>query len=187
MNEEWRDVSGYEGKYQVSNLGRVKSLERAVRDTSPYKIAEKLKKPTLDKKGYSQVMLWKNGKYKRFFVHRLVATAFIPNTQQMPVVNHKDCNPKNNHVDNLEWCSQSHNIQHANNMGHHTGPKQNGKDSIAVIQYDKKMNVIREYPSMAEAERVTGISNTSISRCCNGLYQQAGGYIWKKKGRTNES
>ena len=112
--EEWRDVVGFEGLYQVSNLGRVKGLDRLV-DTNINNVNRrihkgKLLKPQFNNKGYKRVNLCKNGNKNFAFVHRLVAEAFIPNPNNYPVVNHKDENPKNNCVENLEWCTQKYNM-----------------------------------------------------------------------------
>ena len=100
--EKWADILNYKGKYQISNLGRVKALN--------YRRTKKEKIITLKKsKGYYQVSLWKNGKRKIFLVHRLVAQTFIPNPDNLPQVNHKDENKLNNCVNNLEWCTQAYN------------------------------------------------------------------------------
>ena len=104
--EEWRDIEGYEGLYQISNLGRVKSFPRPTTPGGILKINKR-------KDGYCSVMLCKNGKTKRFSVHRLVAQAFIPNPNNLPIINHKDENPSKNIVDNLEWCDYEYN----NNYG----------------------------------------------------------------------
>ena len=113
MEEQWKDIIiekngvtyDYTGLYQVSNLGRVRSLGN---DKTR---KERILKPKINNKGYLQVILCKNGKVKTFLVHRLVATAFIPNPDNLPVVNHRDENPLNNCVDNLEWCTQKYNVQ----------------------------------------------------------------------------
>ena len=97
--EEWKDIEGYEGLYQVSSLGRVKSLK----DNND-KSREKILKQGKMKNGYLKVNLWKNEKVKQYYVHRLVANAFIENPSSLPWVNHKDENPSNNRVNNLEWC-----------------------------------------------------------------------------------
>ena len=104
MNEEWRDIEGYEGLYQVSNLGRVRSL-----NCRGHKGCIGILTPRLDGKGYEMVALYKEGKARNTKVHRLVAQAFIPNPNNYPQVNHKDENKINNNVSNLEWCTVLYN------------------------------------------------------------------------------
>ena len=111
MNEEWRDIPGYEGLYQVSNLGRVKSLEKI--DARGWHRKEKILVQIDNMHGYYQLMLYKNKNKKKISVHRLVALAFIPNPNNYPCVNHKDENKHNNNADNLEWCTHKYN----NNYG----------------------------------------------------------------------
>lgn len=116
MIEEWKDIAGYEGSYQVSNTGKVKSLARFRRSKGSgiAPVAEKLLTLNTDKDGYKEVALCKNNKLRYFRVHRLVATAFIPNPDGLPMINHKDENPANNYVENLEWCTNSYNISYSN-------------------------------------------------------------------------
>lgn len=112
--EEWRDIEGYEGYYQVSNLGRVKSLARAVKKQWFLKhIRERIMRPGLEDKGYQIVVLRINNSRQTIRVHKLVAQAFIPNPNNLPQVNHKDCNRSNNRVDNLEWCTAAYNVTYA--------------------------------------------------------------------------
>jgi hypothetical protein len=108
MEEIWKDIEGYEGKYQVSNLGRVKSLKD--RWGSREKILKLLKHNGTHK--YSVVQLCDCGVTKKYLLHRLVAETFIPNPNGLPIINHKDENPENNTVDNLEWCDYSYNINY---------------------------------------------------------------------------
>ena len=110
--EEWRDVKGYEGLYQVSNKGRVKSLNRI--DSRGNKVNEKILRPG-KRNNYLFVNLYKNGKRKLYDIHRLVAQAFLPNPDNLPVVNHKDENKLNNNVENLEWCTQAYNVNYSHN------------------------------------------------------------------------
>jgi len=113
LTEEWKDIEGYEGFYQVSNLGRVKSLARVVMrsDGKPNPVNEKILKYGIIK-GYCAVVLCKDRKKKMYKVHRLVAIAFLSNPHNLPEVNHKDENKKNNCVDNLEWCTSLYNINY---------------------------------------------------------------------------
>ena len=104
----WKDIPNYEGKYQVSNTGRVRSLN--YNRTGKIKVRKQGK----DKLGYKSVFLCKDGKNKGYLVHRLVALAFIPNPNNYPVINHKDENPSNNYYKNLEWCTQEYNCNYGN-------------------------------------------------------------------------
>lgn len=119
MLEIWKDIQGYEGRYQVSNLGNVKSLK----DTLG-RPREKLRALGNTRQGYKRVDLYKKGdKPKNHLVHRLVAKAFLPNPENKPMVNHKDSNPSNNHIENLEWCTQSENIIHGYREGNIKPPR----------------------------------------------------------------
>lgn len=114
MDEIWKDIKGYEGLYQISNLGRVKNYERKVRicrrGYEGLRIhKERIMKPSINNRGYAFVSLCKDGKYKTKFVHRMVAENFISNPNNYPCVNHKDENPLNNSIDNLEWCTYAYN------------------------------------------------------------------------------
>lgn len=110
--EVWKDIKGYEGSYQISNLGRLKSLPR--KSKRRYKSKEIIKKPSKLPKGYLRIALAKNGTKKYFYIHRLVAEAFIPNPNELLCVNHKDCNTSNNNVDNLEWITHKDNNSYKN-------------------------------------------------------------------------
>ena len=117
--EIWKDISEYEGLYQVSSHGRIKSLSKRRRHGDGWTITkERILKPSiLNTTKYSQVILYKGQKPSPFKVHRLVAIAFIPNPDNFPQVNHKDPNKQNNFVENLEWCTQSHNQKHSFRLG----------------------------------------------------------------------
>lgn len=112
MNEKWKDIKGYEGLYQVSDLGRIRSCARTVKKQWFLKhIRERILKQGVDRKsGYCNVSLRKDGKYNTIRVHRIVAEAFVENPHHYNIVNHKDCNPGNNNASNLEWCTQRYNI-----------------------------------------------------------------------------
>ena len=119
--EEWKDIKGYEGIYQISNKGRVKSLHYG---------KEKILSGTPIKGGYLFINLSKNGKTKPFYIHRLVAQAFLPNPDNLPDVNHKDEDKTNNYVENLEWCSRKYNINYGNR--NEITKKKNGKKILCV-------------------------------------------------------
>lgn len=117
--ETWRDVVGYEGLYQVSDTGRVRSIDRMTTGNRNRLIKGKVLRQWSNGFGYLIVALSKNGADKTLRVHRLVAQAFIDNPSEKPYINHKDGNPKNNRVDNLEWCTQAENVKHAYDTGLH--------------------------------------------------------------------
>lgn len=165
MIEIWKDIKDYKGLYQVSNLGNIKRVGRKIL---------KLKK---DKRNYLRVILSKNGKTKTFLVHRLVAQAFIKNPFNKPYINHKNENPSDNNINNLEWATNSENLLYNNCLKKGKRLKQ-GKP---IIQFDKNMNKINEYGSMAEASEITNISSCNIRNSCKGRSKTAGGYIWKYK------
>lgn len=182
MSEEWRPITGFEGLYEVSNLGRVRSLDRQVNNQGTYIISGKVLVLTADKRGYKHLLLWKDGKSKLGLVHRLVAGAFIPNPCNLPQVNHKDENKGNNIVSNLEWCTAKYN----SNYG--TGARRNGmarrnnsRDSKPVIQLDLNHNFVAEYPSAREAARRNDFRQSEISKCCRGEIKTSKGFIWLYK------
>ena len=189
--EEWRDIKGYEGKYMISNLGRVKSLERTVWNGRGYRIVpEKILKAGDNGHGYLFVMLCKDGKYKNCRINRLVAQAFLENPQNLPEVNHKDEDKTNNCVENLEWCSKLYNIKYGTGIKRRAeklkgkkhseehNKKIGKKLSKPVFSVDKESGLIMWWESTREAERCTGIDNGSISKCCQGKLKSAGGHIW---------
>lgn len=137
MEEIWRDIEGYEGHYQVSNLGRVKSLERYMNGRNGGKslLKERILKPIKNNRGYLNVNLSKNRKRKNANIHRLVAKAFIPNPDNKPEVNHVDTNKKNNRADNLEWATTKENIRHAWEKGL-------CKPTIPPSPVDKDLNLV---------------------------------------------
>lgn len=185
MKEEWKPVIGYEGLYEVSNMGRVKSLKRAVWYNNGYykTVPEKILKAWKNKDGYLQVGLHKDGKSKLYYVHRLAAEVFLDNPQNLPVINHRDENKSNNVVSNLEWCSVFYNNTYkdrAKKAGKKTSEKliNNTKLSKAVFGINKVSGLILEFPSAREAGRVLGINQSHITKCCKGKYKSIGGFYW---------
>ena len=154
------------GLYQVSNLGRVKSLPRF------HKTRETILKPGIQKRGYLYVNLCKNNKCKTHRVHRLVAETFISNPNNLSEVNHIDENKTNNCIDNLEWCDRNYNLNYGTRSLQFS--KSRGT-SVRCVE----TNIT--YYSAREASRKTGIYQSSISRCCNNEYgfKTAGGYHWE--------
>lgn len=156
------------GLYQVSNLGRVISLN--YNKTNQQKIL----KVSFDKNGYTSLNLCKEGKIFHRTIHRLVAEAFIPNLNNYPCVNHKDENPRNNNVDNLEWCTYQYNMNYGT-----CAERRNKSNKISINQYDKSNNFIKQWASAIDIQNETGINQASIIKCCRNKLKTAGGFIWK--------
>lgn len=171
MEEEWRDIKNYEGLYQVSNLGRVKSLDRTIvgKNGRVFPFKGKVLKPCKMSCDYEQVILANNGIHKNMLVHRLVAQAFLPNPDNLPQVSHKDETPYHNNVENLEWASAKDNI----NYGHRTELA-----SKKVYQYTLDGVLIKEWKSTSECGR-NGFRQWSVAACCRGEYKKHKGYIWR--------
>lgn len=166
--EIWKDVDGYEGKYQISNMGNVRSLNfRGTNKT-------KLLKPIKNKYGYMTVHLC--GKWAR--VHRLVAKAFIPNEGDKKEVNHINGDIRDNRAENLEWCTPSENSKHAWDTGLQKMTEERKKKiSRSVVCVETGV----EYYGMQDASNKTNINRRNINACCLGKRQTAGGYHWKYK------
>ena len=187
MEEMWRWIKGYENIYQISNYGRVRSVDRFVYcEVSPNKLQHlfgKILKQGLNKKGYPIVYLSKDGKQKTITVHRLVALAFIENPLNLPQVNHKDGIKTNNHMDNLEWCTNADNQKHAYDMGlqpSYENSNGRGRPAKSVAMYDLTTHsILRTFKTIASAGRETGINPYNIRSVCIGKRHQAGGYGWK--------
>jgi hypothetical protein len=181
MTEIWKDIQGYEGLYQVSNLGRVKSLERWVQNHGKMQHhPEKIKEPSRKEKGYRTTQLYKEGKVQNVYVHRLVAEAFVANPDGKETVNHINGNKDDNRAENLEWNTYTENNNHAYKTGlNDETHRRNRKGSFLVEQYDENMNLIKTYPSIREAERQTGIDSRSISLGIRKGWKY-GGFVWKK-------
>ena len=182
--EIWKDIEGFEGYYQVSNMGRVKSLERTVcNGRGYYKIPERILKPKKNRGGYLQVHFYKDGKEKFYSVHRLVATAFCENPEGYTDVNHKDENKQNNCMENLEWCSRLYNNTYngrAKKIGKKVAEKlrNDPNRSKPVIAIHKINGLILEFPSVREASRQTGINLGNLCSCLKGKQKTAGGFAW---------
>lgn len=146
-NEIWKDIPGYDGYYQVSSYG------------------------------YYNVELNVNGVAKKILVHRLVALAFIPNINNLPCINHKDENPLNNIMENLEWCTIEYNLKYGTRQERISKNRKR-----KVLQYSSEGEYIAEYDGAIDAENATGIKRQNISKVILGKRHTAGGYIWKKGG-----
>ena len=175
--EEWLDIAGYEGLYQVSNIGRVKSLERIVirKDGSEQHRKERILKPSINDDGYLRVNLYdSSGKIKAFKVHRLVCEAFHENPKNKPCVNHIDENKTNNTASNLEWCTYTENINHGTRNT--KVAKALGKP---VGQYTPNGELVKVWQSTREVQRQLGFACQNISKVALGKQKTAYGYVWK--------
>lgn len=182
IKEEWKDIKGFEGVYQISNLGRIKSFKK-------YKDGYILSNKN-SKGGYFSIVLKDCKKEKHTRVHRLVAETFIPNPNNFPVVNHIDGNKQNNRVDNLEWCTIKHNVNHAIKRNKHMlkGMKRYNQYTKPreICQYSSEGELMAIYPNSKLAQKITGVCARNILQVANKtqykpgmVRKQAGGYIWK--------
>lgn len=177
----WKDIPGYEGKYQVSNTGKVRSLN--YNNTGKTEVL----KPCISNMGYKLINLWKNGKGKNYLIHRLVALAFIPNPNNYPMINHKDENPKNNAVWNLEWCTPQYNINYgtrneraSNSMkGKYKG--KNNPSAKSVLMFTLDGEFIRRFECVRDANEYLGKPRNSVNINMNakGKSKSAWGYHWE--------
>ena len=170
MNEIWKDINNYEGIYQISNLGNVRSLDREQIDINGVKRVFKgqMLTKSLGNWGYYTVSLKKNSQSKKFFVHRLVAQEFIPNPNNLEVVNHKDGNKLNNISDNLEWISLRDNTLYSQ----HSNKKK-------ILQYSKSGEFIKIWDSITEAAKYFQVNVSLISQCLSNKISSAANYVWR--------
>lgn len=206
-SEIWKSVVGYENLYEVSSFGNVKSVCRIItrKDKKPYPIKEMMLKPRKTKYGYLEVVLCSCGMPKHLKIHRLVAQAFIENPLNLPQVNHRDENKENNHVENLEWCDRTYNMNYGtrteraakSNIGKkrteetknrmksvwhdtHDFSYKRGKGtktSIPILQYSINNEFIREWESAREIERELGFCHSGILRCCKSTHKY-NNFLW---------
>lgn len=170
IKEEWKIIEGYPN-YQISNYGNVKSLNFG---------KEKILKQKMDRNGYFLVGLSKEGKKKHYLVHRIVASAFIPNPNNLPIINHIDEVKTNNCANNLEWCTQKYNINFGTTK-ERISKTLKGKilHQKPIVQLTKSGLIIGVYESASQVERELNINHTTISKCCNGKRKTCGGFKWK--------
>ena len=157
--EIWRNVVGYEGIYEVSNYGFIRTHKDKVTYTEMHKIRhwkQRVLKQKTDKNGYKRVSLWLNGKEKTWSVHRVVATAFLDKDGSNDIINHKDGNPSNNNVDNIEWCDYRHNLLHAFKNG-----LNNSRHKVELINYET--SDVYHFESKREASEFLGRNKGFVS------------------------
>lgn len=159
--ENWKDITGYEGIYRISDMGNVYSIK-----------SNKILLQETVKNGYKRIALYKNGVSKHYSVHRLVAYAFIPNPCNYPCINHKNENTSDNNVDNLEWCTQSYNINYG------TRNIKLSNKAKKVCQMDFNGNVLATYISIGFAAKMLNVDPSNIYKCCKGKISYAYNYKW---------
>lgn len=176
MNKEiWKPILGYEGLYEVSNKGNVRSMN--YNRTGNIKLLKYL----VHRDGYLKVRLYKDKSWVDCFIHKLVAINFIPNPYDMTEIDHKNGNKTDNKVENLKWCTRKENMN--NTITKNKIRKTMNYKATPVIQYNVKGELINVFDTIMEASRVTGVNSGGISNCCQNKNRQktAGGYIWKYK------
>lgn len=193
-DELFIDIKGYDGRYKIGNKGTIIGISRS--NDNRYKNKQWILKQYEDRKGYMYVTLQRKKRRKTIKVHRLVAEHFIENKNNYPCVNHIDSNRKNNDVSNLEFCTHKQNTQWALKTGRFDNMKKLNSERMKgnklngyiyaneitkkkIIQCDLDDNFIKEYQSISEASRQTGITITGISYCANGIRKSGGGYLWR--------
>lgn len=172
MEEIWKDIPGFEGLYQVSNLGRIKSFRKS---NKFFGQKEHFLKPTPNTTGYGVVALYRGPKDKeKFLVHRLVAMAFIPNPNNFDSVNHLDENKSNNAAENLEWCTISYNNAYGTARIRGILTKSNPVRQLTIDGIH-----LATYNAISIASKITGFPQWGIKRCCQGKQEYANGYRWE--------
>ena len=190
--EIWKPVVGYESLYECSNLGRIKSLNRKIirKNGAQQTFKEKILTP-IEVNNYLYVCLYKNGKYQRKYVHRIICEAFLPNPENKPCVDHKNCVRSDNRLSNLRWVTYQENSENpiSKKKQKENVPKsmlgkfgKNHPNSKPIIQIDTNGVFIKEWSCAAEVQRVLGFKKGYIGKCCKGKNEMAYGYKWKYKG-----
>lgn len=175
--EIWKDIAGYEGFYQISNLGRIRSLDRYANVCGGGKrlVKGQIIKPVICVNGYYEAHLRRYGIREVMLLHRVVAETFLDNPMNYPEVNHKDENPANNRADNLEWCTPKYNA----NYGTRNHRVLLCQDFKPVIQFDKEGNFVKRWDSMGSACREVGADISSMIRVCKGKQKTCKGFKWE--------
>lgn len=190
VKEIWKDIDGFEGRYQVSNFGNIKSVDKYIITRKAYNQRRNgiLRKLQVSKNNYIFISLKKEGKQYNKYIHRLVAQAFIHNPENKCEINHIDCDKSNNHVSNLEWVTSSENKKHAfiNNLMRGTCLYMNKINTLSkekcskkICQYSLEGEFIRGYNSIKEASKKMGCTDVAIGNCANGKSKKSMGFLWK--------
>jgi len=179
--EIFKPIKGYEGLYEISNYGQVKSLDRDVEGPNKRTriMPEKIMTGQISRTGYAYIILSKNKRVKKHQVSRLVGAAFVPNPENKPQINHIDENKTNNYYKNLEWCTRTENMRHNGLMDKLT-TKFKLALSKKVYQYSEELSLIKVWDSGMDAQRA-GFTGTAISACCNGYQKTHKGFVWSLK------
>lgn len=187
IKEEWKDVVGYEGIYQVSNYGNVKSLARKICHGKLCFISKEKSIKLCLRGGYKTMCLRKNNFKKMIGVHRLVAMAFIPNPENKPFVDHIDGDRTNNAVRNLRWCTSKENMNNEVTFPRNRDALQKAwnKRSRRVYQYNLNGEFIQEWTNARQASKATGAIQQSIKYCCENKYRSANGFRWSYDKKDN--
>ena len=183
--EIWKDIIGYEGLYQISNCGNVKSLLFGPKNRNTTKHKPQLLKQSLSSTGYSHVQLYKDGISKTINVHRMVAIAFLPNPDGKPEINHIDANRSNNNVNNLEWVTHIDNLKHAVKLGNRRPPSPKGSTKgrthkYSIIQYSLNGEFIKRWECVKDISTAMDLNENPIFSCLNNHCETSYGYIWVK-------
>jgi hypothetical protein len=170
--EIWKSIIGYEGFYEISSYGNVKSLKRQINRVNgrPLNLTERILLAKKDGHGYRKVQLWRDDKHLSIRVHRIVAKHFLENTNNLNEVNHIDGNKVNNNFKNLEWCTPEHNQLEAKRLG---------LKKCSKVNMIKNGVTINTYESISSACKENNIDKSGIYRCLKGLYKQNRGFSWE--------
>lgn len=184
--EIWKDIEGYEGLYQVSNQGRVKSLNRKVANAM-FSVKEHIVKEADNGRGYKFVSLWENNKEKKYYIHRLVALTFIPNPNGYKYINHKDEDKSNNHVYNLEWCTAKYNCNYGNHKKKLIESYIANGNNRPIDVYDMSGRFIKTYDCSNEVCKELGIGRRVLYLSCQGVTKSCKGYRFAFHGEPLKS